>query len=124
MTNLEKLKKHIKDTGLLGISGNIFVEHTAKRLDAAAGAFVDKTIKPNTTIENYCKSYFPELELEAAATLVLGMITAKGKKVVGECKKCFAFILEGEEHVCSPFDLPSACDRNFMNKLERKEDLA
>ncbi|WP_415912285.1 hypothetical protein [Neptuniibacter sp. QD37_11] len=32
------------------------------------------------------------------------MLRAPAKRIVGECRKCWGFIVEGEEHVCSDDD--------------------
>lgn len=93
MNYIQKIKEYIEQEGILGISGAIFEDHISPK---------GKLLEANSTVERYCTE-MAKLEnytTDEYAEELYNLITAEGKLVVGECKKCFAFILEGEEHVC------------------------
>lgn len=93
MNHIQKLKEHIEQEGILGMSGAIFVDHINPK---------GRLLEVNSTVERYCE-VMAKLEgctVEEYAEELYNLITAEGKLVVGECDKCFAFILEDEEHIC------------------------
>jgi len=97
--NIIKLEQLVKDKGILQISGAVFgdikMPITAKRPKG-------RTIKANTTVREYCEFYgnIVNLTPDEYAKEVLASMSAPSQLVVGECEKCWSFILEGSEHEC------------------------
>lgn len=93
--HIERLEKHIEETGLLGISGAIFVEHTTPK---------GILRKPNTTVRDYCENSGAchNITGEDYAEELMNMINAPSVRIVAECDKCFAFLDEDEikTHTC------------------------
>ena len=116
MSAIEKLEKYIKDEGVTQISGGIFEDQTRKRLtdkDEETGELIYESyqVKANTTVAEYCKSMGlitsdmsmgyhgneEPISAEEYAKELLGFMTAPSKNIVGECRKCFKFLVEFED---------------------------
>ena len=93
MNHIQKIKEYIDQEGILGISGAIFVDHISPK---------GKLLEANSTVERYCeeKAKLEKCTVEKYAEGLYDFITAEGKSSIGECERCYEFILEGEEHVC------------------------
>jgi len=116
MNAIEKLEKYIKDEGITQISGGIFEDQIRKRLidtDEETGELIYESyqVKANTTVAEYCREmglitaassmgYHTNEEpvtAEEYAKELLGFMTAPSKNIVGECRKCFKFLIEFED---------------------------
>lgn len=117
MSAIEELEKYIKDEGITQISGGIFEDQIRHRLipnedpDDKELRYEDYTVKANTTVAKYCgemgkitsassmgyhKNKDP-VSAEEYAKELLGFMTAPSKNIVGECRKCFKFLVEFED---------------------------
>lgn len=97
MTVFEELEQIIEEQGIVQISGGVFKEHTTP---------TGKVRKVNTTVEKYCTNLGKlhgvsgeEYCLELLA-IEKSIAAGNGRKITGECRRCWTFMLEGEEHVC------------------------
>jgi len=116
MSAIEKLEKYIKDEGITQISGGIFEDQTRKKLigkDEETGELIYESykVKANTTVAEYCKSMGSitsdmsmgyhgneePISAEEYAKELLGFMTSPSKNIVGECRKCFKFLIEFED---------------------------
>lgn len=116
MNAIEELEKYIEEEGITQISGGIFKDQTRKRLigkDEETGELIYESyqVKANTTVAEYCKSMGlitsdmsmgyhgneEPISAEEYAKELLGFMTAPSKNIVGECRKCFKFLVEFED---------------------------
>jgi len=108
-TEVEKFAKWVNESKVIQVSGGRF-RHEWKAVRDPQGKYkypLKRLIPPNTTPEQYCVEmgeYKGCTAEEYAAELNKITQAIEGgdcKLVVGECRQCFEFILEGEEHQCS-----------------------
>ena len=114
MSKIKELEEYIEKEGITQISGGIFKEQTRRRLvDIVDGDYIYKsyTVQPNTTVAKYCEEmgkitssmsmgYHGNEEPisgEEYAKELLGFMSATTKNIVGECRKCFKFLVEFED---------------------------
>lgn len=93
MDNIDKLRKHIEETGILQLGHFVtkdFVNSKGNNIHAVQ------------TLEEYCEDMgkMSSQTADEYAASVLEFITAPTKKIIGECKTCYAMLVEGEGHVC------------------------
>ena len=116
MSAIKKLEKYIEEEGITQISGGIFKDQLRKRLldkDEETGELIYEsyTVKANTTVAEYCKSMGlitsdmsmgyhgneEPISAEEYAAELLGFMTAPSNNIIGECRKCFKFLVEFED---------------------------
>jgi len=105
MSAIEELEKYIKDEGITQISGGIFEDQTRHRLipnedpDDKELRYEDYQVKANTTVAAYCGGMgrIHNVSAEEYAKELLGFMTAPSKNIIGECRKCFKFLVEFED---------------------------
>jgi len=117
MSVFEELEKCLEDQGIVQISGGVFKDHESP---------TGKKYKANTTVKQYCNALgeYNDVSGEEYALELLAMQQAiaagKGQLVVGECRKCWAFILENEEHVCKEDSPETEQERQKADKILTK----
>ncbi len=96
MSRLQEFADRVESEGILQLSTGVFKDHKV--------TFSKKKSirKANTTPEDYCKAMGAanDMTAEEYADELLSFMDAPNKRVIGECGKCFAFLLEGELHTC------------------------
>ena len=91
MSKIKELEDLLEEEGVDQLSGGIFKECKSK----------GKTIYPNTTVEEYCavKGRQFNITAEEYAEDLLNFMKAPKLEVVGECKRCYNLLIEGDDHV-------------------------
>ena len=92
MNRLQEFITRMEVEGVIQLSSGIFKTH-----ETPLGVQ-----HKNTTPENYCiiMAKLHDITAEAYADQLLLIMDAPASKITGECRACFSFIIEGEEHIC------------------------
>ena len=96
MSRLQEFADRVESEGILQLSAGVFKDHEV--------TFCEKKSirKANTTPEDYCKEMGAAhaMSAEEYANELLSFMDAPRKRIIGECDKCFAFLVENEPHTC------------------------
>jgi len=92
VNKIQELERRIESEGILQLSSGVFKTH-----DTHLGV-----VHKNTTTHEYCAAMggINKVSAEEYAGELLRIMDAPTRKIIGECRVCFAFICEDENHIC------------------------